>query len=102
VTIKASASPKKGGTISPSGKVTADSGENPQFTITPNTGYQIEDVIVDGVSQGAVNIYTFVNITQKHSIKAKFIKRTYTVKVAQGGNVSISPVGKKQLPMARN
>jgi hypothetical protein len=92
-TIKASASPKKGGTISPSGKVTADSGENPQFTITPNTGYQIQDVIVDGVSQGAVNMYTFVNITQKHSIKAKFTKRTFTVMVAQGGKVSVSPIG---------
>jgi len=94
-TIKASASPKKGGAISPSGKVTVESGENQQFTIIPNTGYQIKDVIVDKVSQGVVDTYTFTDITQKHSIKAKFIKKTFSVTIAQGGKVSVSPRGKK-------
>ena len=94
ITIKASASPKKGGTISPPGKVTVESGENQQFTITPNTGYQIKDVIVDKVSQGVIDIYTFTDITQKHSIKAKFIKKTFSVTIAQGGKVSVSPRGK--------
>jgi hypothetical protein len=39
ITIKASASPKKGGSISPSGAVAAPNGDYMQFTITPNTGY---------------------------------------------------------------
>ena len=95
LTITASASPKAGGSISPSGRVGVGYGENLQFTITPNTGYQIKDVTVDRVSQGAVNIYTFTNITQRHSIKATFTKQTFTVTIAQGGNVSVSPVGTK-------
>jgi hypothetical protein len=95
VFVKASVSPKKGGVISPSGKVTADYGENVQFTITPNTGYEIKDVLVDGISQGAINIYTFTNLIQRHSIKAKFAKKTFTVAIAEGGKVSVSPVGKK-------
>ena len=52
LTIRASASPKAGGTISPSGRVAVEYGEDLQFTIKPNPGYQIKDVVVDGVSQG--------------------------------------------------
>ena len=95
ITITASASPKAGGTISPSGRVAVDYGEDLQFTIKPNKGYQIKDVIVDGVSQGGVNKYTFTAITKRHSIQAKFTKQTFTVTIAEGGNVSVSPVGTK-------
>jgi len=94
-TINASASPKKGGTISPSGKVTVESGEDMRFTLTPNTGYEIKDVVVDRVSQGAIDNYIFPNITQKHSIRAKFAVKTFTVTIAQGGKVRVSPVGKR-------
>ena len=93
ITIKASASPKAGGSISPSGRFTVDAGENLLFNITPNIEYQIKDVIVDGVSQGVVNTYTLTNITQKHSIKAKFTKKTFSVMIAEGGKVHVSPVG---------
>jgi len=93
ITIKASASPKAGGSISPSGKFMVDAGENLLFNITPNIEYQVKDVIVDGVSQGAVNTYTLTNITQKHSIKAKFTKKTFSVMIAEGGKVHVSPVG---------
>ncbi len=95
ITIKSSVSPKAGGTISPAGKVVAEYGGDLQFAIKPNKGYQINDVLVDGVSQGAVNIYPFTNITEKHSIKAKFAKQTFTVTIAEGGRVTISPVGKR-------
>jgi len=70
--------------ISPSRDVTVGYGDYLQFTITPNTGYQIEDVLVDEVSQGPVNIYTFTNITENHSIQAKFAKETFTVTIAEG------------------
>ena len=93
ITIKASASPKAGGSISPSGKLTVEAGENLLFDITPNIEYQIKEVIVDGVSQGVVDSYTLTNITQKHSIKAKFTKKTFSVMIAEGGKVHVSPVG---------
>ena len=93
ITIKASASPKAGGFISPSGRIEVSNGGDLQFTITPNSAYQIKDVLVDRVSQGPVNSYTFTNITEKHSIKAKFTKKILSVMITQGGNVSISPIG---------
>jgi hypothetical protein len=95
ITIKASASPKAGGTISPSGNIGVESGEDLQFTIRPNNGYEIKDVVVDGISQGEINKYTFPAITQKHSIQAKFTKQTFTVTIAEGGNVTVSPLGTK-------
>ena len=100
-TIKASVSPKKGGSISPSGKIEATSGEFPQFIITPNTGYEIKDVIVDGVSQGAINIYTFTDTTQNHSVKAKFAKKICNVEIAQGRKVKVSPEGTRTVPYGK-
>ena len=69
-TITASAGPN--GSISPSGSVTVNQGSNKSFTITPDTGYNIDDVLVDGSSVGAVSSYTFTNITQNHTISATF------------------------------
>jgi len=69
-TITASAGPN--GSISPSGSVTVNQGSNKSFTITPDTGYSINDVLVDGSSVGAVSSYTFTNITQNHTISATF------------------------------
>lgn len=47
-TIHASAD--AGGTISPVGDITVPDGANQSFTVTPNEGYQIEDILVDGKS----------------------------------------------------
>lgn len=69
-TITASAGPN--GSISPSGSVTVNQGSNKSFTITPNSGYSIDDVLVDGSSVGAVSSYTFTNVTQNHTISATF------------------------------
>ncbi|HEX9023545.1 MAG TPA: fibronectin type III domain-containing protein, partial [Geobacteraceae bacterium] len=59
-TITASAG--TGGAISPSGSVTVNQGASQAFTITPDTGYSISGVTVDGASVGAVNSYTFSNV----------------------------------------
>lgn len=60
------------GSISPSGSVTVNQGSDKSFTITPDTGYSIDDVLVDGSSVGAVSSYTFTNVTQNHTISATF------------------------------
>lgn len=65
------------GSISPSGDVTVNQGSNKLFTITPDTGYQIDDVLVDGSSVGSVSSYTFTNITEDHTIFAIFISKVY-------------------------
>jgi PKD repeat protein len=73
-TITASAG--TGGTIAPSGSVKVNSGDSQTFTITPDTGYRIADVLVDGGSVGAVTSYTFINVMADHSIAASFIAPT--------------------------
>ncbi len=72
VTHTITATAGAGGTISPSGEVTVNHGANQTFTITANSGYHIADVLVDGVSVGAVSSYTFTNVTADHTISATF------------------------------
>jgi len=60
--------------------------------MSPNTGYDIQDVEIDGVSEGAIGSYTFSNVTSDHTIAATFKTKTYTVSVSsspmQGGSVN--------------
>ena len=63
-----------GGVISPLGSVTAEEGGSYQFWITAIEDYHISDVMVDGVSVGAVQQYTFTNITEDHTILGRFEK----------------------------
>ena len=71
-TIKATAGVN--GAISPSGSVSVREGRNQTFTITPNTGYAISNVKIDGKSVGAVKSYTFENVKGNHTIEAIFMK----------------------------
>lgn len=87
--ITASAGP--GGTISPDGVSNVNCGSNLQYTITPAACNSVADVLVDGVSVGAVSTYTFTNVTDIHTIEASFIATPYTIVVTQGSNGSISP-----------
>ena len=81
------------GSVSPSGTVTLNYGDSKTFTITPNTGYIIKDVKVDGVSVGAVTTYTFENVTSSHIIEAMFEPITYSITTSAGSGGSISPLG---------
>jgi len=67
------------GSISPAGSTDVKHGESQTYTITANTGYSVNDVLVDGVSVGAVTSYTFENVTIDHTISATFKANTYTV-----------------------
>jgi probable HAF family extracellular repeat protein len=60
------------GSISPSDTTVVNYGGSLRFTITPNGGFQIADVKVNGESIGAVNEYTFANIKKDHTISAEF------------------------------
>ncbi|MCL5260870.1 MAG: IPT/TIG domain-containing protein, partial [Gammaproteobacteria bacterium] len=71
-----------GGTISPSGIVQVNDGSNITFIIRPNSNYNIQDVLVDGASVGAVNTYTFSNVTTNHTIAASFVAKPVVPVVA--------------------
>ncbi|MBK9478009.1 MAG: PKD domain-containing protein [Bacteroidetes bacterium] len=87
------ASAGSNGSISPNGLSTVNCGSNLTYTITPNSCYQILDVLVDGVSQGAISTYTFTNVTAAHTISASFSQLTYGITASAGSNGSISPNG---------
>ena len=83
-----------GGSIAPSGVVIVNEGNDRGFTITADTGYVILDVLVDSVSQGAIGSYTFLSVTQDHTIHATFeTVPTHTITATAGNNGSISPSG---------
>jgi hypothetical protein len=90
-TITASAG--SGGSISPSGSVSVVYGGSQSFTITPNTGYSVSGVLVDGVSQGAITSYTFTNVVTGHSIAATFVANTNTITASAGTGGTITPSG---------
>lgn len=63
------------GSIYPAGQVFADTGSSHTFTITPDPGYYIAEVLVDGntTQQDSLSLYTFLNVTENHSITAEFL-----------------------------
>ena len=76
-----------GGTITPAGIFMVTHGENKSFTITPNTGFKISDVVVNGESMGDVTSYTFSDIKNNSSIKAFF---AFSQSIDQNDEASIT------------
>jgi hypothetical protein len=95
---KITASAGDNGTIDPpAGEITVNEGESRTFTFTPNTGYEIEAVTVDGSPVTVPeNSYTFSNVTADRSIYVTFrqtAKPQYRITATAGANGSISPAG---------
>jgi hypothetical protein len=63
------------GVIHPSGTIKATHGEKRRFQVIPLPGYRVSEVLVDKVSVGAVNSYTFNNVTGDHVVEAIFVKQ---------------------------
>lgn len=89
--ITATAGPN--GQINPNGAITVASGGSQTFSITPNAGYHVDSVIVDGVRVDSMSSYTFTNVTNNHTIRAVFAINQYTITASSGPNGSISPNG---------
>ena len=64
----------EGGSITPAGEVSVKEGASQTFAIAAQEGYAIADVLVDGQSVGAVDSYTFENVTANHTIAALFTR----------------------------
>ena len=96
-TITATAGPK--GSIDPSGDVTVISGNNREFTITADEGYEIEVINVDDSMiplSGNTYKYTFENVTANHTIDVLFkavATGTRTITATCGPNGTITPRG---------
>ncbi len=78
-TITASAG--EHGTIAPEGATEVEAGTAQTYLITAEAGYHIKDVMVDGESVGAVEEYSFDNVT------------AYTITASAGEHGTIAPDG---------
>jgi len=94
------------GTITPSGATLAGQGSNKSFVITPNAGYHIADVLVDGasvltpalrryVAESTSYTYTFENVQSDHTIQAVFAPGVlqYVITASAGTGGTIDPSG---------
>ncbi len=90
-TITPSAGPN--GSISPSSPTIVDSGASQTFSFFPATGYHVDSIIVDGVSQPLSPIYTFTSVNANHTIRVTFAINQYTITASSGANGSITPSG---------
>jgi len=86
-TIKATAG--AGGSISPSGNVSVREGGDQTFTITPDKGYAVANVKIDGKSIGAVKSYTFENVSRTHTIEVIFVKGTASASTGDSSNLPL-------------
>ena len=68
------ATAKSGGSIIPNGVRAVAEGSNVTYKMTPNEGYRVSDVLVDGESVGAVNSYTFEDVHENHTIVVSFLE----------------------------
>ena len=78
------------GTIAGEGEIFVPVGSDETFTITPNNGYQVADVLVDGLSVGAVTTYTFYDVQTTHTIEASFTA-SLELDVLKGDSVNGEP-----------
>jgi uncharacterized repeat protein (TIGR01451 family) len=90
VTYTITATAGANGSITPSGVVVVNSGDNQPFIITTNSNYHIVDVLVDGSSVGILPAYTFNNVTANHTIDASFAIDTFTLTYTAGVDGTIS------------
>jgi len=81
-----------GGTIVPGTPQAVEAGtDSTTFTVTPDVGYHITDVMVDGVSMGPIAAYKFLNVVNDHTIWAFFAKDTFTITPTAGAGGALSP-----------
>ena len=86
------------GVVYPSETVYINRGEDTTFTFTPNQGYEIGEVVINNVIQGAISSYRFTNVQQNYNIYVAFVASTVvpdsvTITAVAGPHGTISPIG---------
>ncbi len=70
--------------------VKVEYGDNYTVIFTPNEGYKVEDVLVDGESVGAVESYTFENVTAAHTVSVMFSIKSFSISATAGEHGKVS------------
>lgn len=83
----------KGGVVSPRGSVEVNEGESASFSIIPDEQYEIFQIIVDGEVVDTVDVYSFTDVTENHTLYVVFAPET--IKESQepidGGDTTDDP-----------
>jgi len=85
-----------GGSITPSGSVGVNHGEDAAFSISSDEGYEVQDVLVDGASEGVVSAYTFPTVTSDHTIEVAFAQTQSSIEVTSPNGGERWKVGSDQ------
>lgn len=86
------------GTISPSGVLTLPYGSSQSYVFTPDPGYHVDSVAVDGFRTDSTVSYTFNGLSANHAISAAFAINTYKITATATGGGSINPSGSVLVP----
>ena len=92
-TFMVTSSAGNGGNITPQGINTLNYGTKPIYTITPNTGFVIDSLFVNGLKVDSISSYTFDSVKSNQTISVKFKVQTFTITSSAGNGGSISPLG---------
>ncbi|MFO7873425.1 MAG: InlB B-repeat-containing protein [Bacteroidales bacterium] len=90
------------GTISPLGETAVTHGDDQSYSIIPDTGYEVQELLVDGDPVDAVEDYTFENVTDDHTIHAEFQLTSYTITATSSEGGSIDPEGEVEVTHGTN
>ena len=82
-----------GGNINPSGTSIVKYDSSLKYTITPNAGFVLDTLFVNGNKVDSISSYTFDTVTINKTIFAKFKVQTFTITATGGAGGSISPIG---------
>ena len=96
-TFSITSSAGNGGSIAPQGSNTLNYGSRPIYTITPNTGFVLDTLFVNGVKVDSITSYTFDSVKSNQTISVKFKVQTFTITATAGNGGSITPQGTNTL-----
>ena len=84
----------EGGTVDPSEDTTTlTCGDNATFTFTPDEGYEVVSVTVNGQNMGNQTSYTISNIMNDYTIDVVFVQTTFTLNATAYNHGTITPMG---------
>jgi hypothetical protein len=92
-TFAITASSGANGSVTPSGVTNVPQGGNQTYAITPDTGFHVNTLTIDGSPVTASTTYTFTNVQATHTISATFATSTFTITATSGSNGSVTPSG---------
>ena len=79
------------GSVSPTGQVYVEKGDDQPIVIQPDEGYIIDQLVVDGHPMTPSTLFVFWNVTESHTLMASF--RRFQLTATAGDNGTITPQG---------